>query len=158
MILTWSSLHLVFEEKWTLYCIFAMRLTFYEETHFSVLSCLGFISKGFCSPWDWRYYIIFFCSLMWHVLWEGGWEWARHYVSFDLDTWPQYPTPLITKDREELHPFLPQIHQNSSELMWEHFWENHFLALFGARWGTTWPYLRVPRKKVITFLPPPNRR
>ena len=30
--------------------------------------------------------------------------------------------------------------------MWEHFLENHFLALFGARWGTTWPDLRVPSK------------
>ena len=38
-----------FQRKLTFHCIFAMRLTFFEETHFSILSHLGFNFKGFCS-------------------------------------------------------------------------------------------------------------
>ena len=39
----------IFEENLTLYCIFAMRLTLFEETHFFILSRLGFIFDGFCA-------------------------------------------------------------------------------------------------------------
>ena len=39
-----------FKEILTLYCIFATLFIFSEETHFSILSCLGFIFEGFCSP------------------------------------------------------------------------------------------------------------
>ena len=36
----------------TLYCMFATRLSFFEETNFSILSRLGFIFNGFWYPWD----------------------------------------------------------------------------------------------------------
>ena len=65
--------------------------------------------------------------------------------------YPNTPTPLYSRiGRNYPHPIIPQ---NRSELMWEHFRENHFLALFGAGWGTTWPYVRVPRKSNYFFAP-----
>ena len=42
-----------------------MNVAFFEETHFSILSRLGFIFDCFSSTWDLGYYQIFFCP------WEG---------------------------------------------------------------------------------------
>ena len=39
-----------FEEKMSLYRMFAMRVTLFEETHFSILSRLVLIFNSFCSP------------------------------------------------------------------------------------------------------------
>ncbi len=50
-----SSLRLVFKDMLTLYCIFAMISHVFEETHFPILSRLGFIFDGFLFPheiWD----------------------------------------------------------------------------------------------------------
>ena len=59
MILTRPSLHVVFAEKLTLYCMFAMRLTFFEETNCFILSCLGFIFNWCYEIWD----SAFFCCV-----------------------------------------------------------------------------------------------
>ena len=37
------------------------EIDIFEETHFSILSCLGFIFKGFCSP----AYLFLFVLIWW---------------------------------------------------------------------------------------------
>ena len=78
IILWWSSLYQLFGEKFNLTVFFQYRFRFFMENHFFMLSRLGFILKGFCSPLDVflsYYYYFLFLAPLW-----GGSE-ARHEFS-----------------------------------------------------------------------------